>query len=87
MQTSKAAWLSSAFRDRAREGRGATATIVAYRSGDRAFFLYGFGKNARANIDDDEAEALEEYGSILLQLRNDEIVGLIAEGKLRRLER
>src|ERR1700683_1838925 len=40
---------------RAGEGRsGGYRTIIAYRAGDRAVFLYGFAKNERDNIGDDE---------------------------------
>jgi hypothetical protein len=33
--------------------RGGARTIVATKMADRWFFLYGFGKNERANIDKD----------------------------------
>lgn len=62
-------------------------TIVAYRSGDRSFFLYGFGKNDRSNIDDGEVDGFEEYGSILLGLTEVQLAGLANEGKLREIER
>ena len=42
----------------ARKGRGKSAgyrTIVMYRQGDKAFFVFGFPKNELANIRDDEA--------------------------------
>lgn len=66
---------------------GGYRTIIAYRSKDRAFFLYGFGKNERANIDEDEVEGFEEYGAILLGLTQGQLTGLIGEGKLREMER
>lgn len=33
---------------------GGLRTIVAYRQGDRMFFIFGFAKNERDNIDGDE---------------------------------
>jgi len=47
---------------RAGEGkRGGYRVLVFYRRrGDRAVFLYGFPKNARANVDDDELATLQE---------------------------
>jgi hypothetical protein len=53
----------------ARPGQGKSGgfrTIVATNNGDRWFFLYGFAKNERANIDDDEEAALKKYGKTLL---------------------
>ncbi len=41
------------------EGKsGGYRAIVAYHSGSRAFFLYGFGKNERANIGDGKRKHL-----------------------------
>lgn len=37
---------------------GGARTLLAYRLGDRAFFVYGFAKNERDNIDDKELKAL-----------------------------
>jgi hypothetical protein len=74
----------------ARPGAGKSSgyrTIVGYRAGDRAFFLYGFGKNERANVSDDEIEGYEEYGAILLGLTEEQLAGLVASGNLREMER
>ncbi|MSO77769.1 MAG: type II toxin-antitoxin system RelE/ParE family toxin [Alphaproteobacteria bacterium] len=41
----------------ARSGQGKSGgyrTVIAYRRGDRAVFLFGFAKNERANLDDDD---------------------------------
>ncbi|KAA0911282.1 hypothetical protein FQ179_05425 [Pusillimonas sp. ANT_WB101] len=43
-------------------------TLVATNKGDRWFFVFGFAKNARANISDSELEALQSLASDLLQL-------------------
>ena len=39
--------------------RGSTRTLVAFRQGNKAFFIYGFAKNERANIGDKELRALK----------------------------
>jgi hypothetical protein len=47
----------------ARVGQGRSGgyrTIVVYRAADRAIFLYGFAKNERDNIDDDELATFRE---------------------------
>ena len=40
--------------------RGGARTIVATNRGDRWYFIFGFGKNERANIDQHELRALQE---------------------------
>ena len=47
----------------ARQGRGRSGgfrTLLAYRSGGVAVFLYGFAKNERENIEDGELAVLKE---------------------------
>jgi hypothetical protein len=46
--------------------RGGVRTLIAFRLEDRAFFLYGFAKNARANIGDKELKALRLLAGELL---------------------
>ena|ERR1035437_9487568 len=38
---------------------GGVRTILAFKIKDKAFFLYGFAKNQRDNIDDKELQALK----------------------------
>jgi hypothetical protein len=55
----------------ARRGRGKSGgfrTIVATNRADRWFFVYGFAKNERANIDDDEEAALKKLAETLLTM-------------------
>lgn len=46
--------------------RGGARTLVATNKGNRWFFVYGFEKNDRANISDDELEALKDLAEQLL---------------------
>jgi len=46
--------------------RGGARTWIATNKGDRGFFVYGFEKNERANIDDEEREALRDLAADLL---------------------
>jgi len=48
--------------------RGGARTIVATKLAERWFFLYGFRKSERANIDKDELRALQEVAKELLGL-------------------
>ena len=52
-------------------GRGKSASarvVVATNLGDRWFFVYGFEKNERANIDDRELAAFRQLAGVLLRL-------------------
>ena len=48
--------------------RGGARTIVATKMAEHWFFLFGFRKNERANIDKDELRALQEVAKELLAL-------------------
>jgi hypothetical protein len=55
----------------ARPGQGKSGgyrTLVATNKADRWFFVYGFPKNERSNIDKDEEEALKKLAAHLLSL-------------------
>ena len=50
----------------ARQGQGKSGgyrMIVGYRVKNRAVFLYGFPKNERDNIDDDDLKSWQEIGA------------------------
>jgi len=55
----------------ARPGQGKSGgyrTLVATNKGDRWIFVFGFPKNVRSNIDDDEEVALKKLATYLLSL-------------------
>lgn len=55
----------------ARPGQGKSGgfrTLVVTNKGNRWFFVYGFPKNERSNIDKDEEEALKKLAEHLLSL-------------------
>ena len=62
--------------------RGGYRTVIAYRRGDRSFFLLGFAKSDRENIDDGELAALKVQGKAILGLDAKQIEELIADDKL-----
>ncbi len=50
--------------------RGGVRTLLAFKIEERAFFIYGFSKNERANINTDELKALKTYAQELLGYSN-----------------
>ena len=62
--------------------RGGVRTLLAYRAGDKAFFIYCFAKNSRANIDDKELKALRLYAKTLLNLGRSDLEKAANAGEL-----
>jgi hypothetical protein len=70
----------------ARTGQGRSGgyrLLIAYRSGKRAVFLYGFAKSERDNIEADELETLKEIGAAWLQAKEERLEHAIKEGILK----
>lgn len=73
----------------ARRGQGKSGgyrTILAYRDGEKLFFLYGFPKSARDNINAKELEALKLTGGKLLDSSSSDLELLIEKDELDELE-
>jgi len=72
----------------ARSGRGKRGgfrTLIAYRVGKRALFLFGFAKNDQANIGPEDERDLKDYGAMLLALDDAGIDLMIENGELREI--
>ena len=69
----------------ARPGQGKSGgyrSVVFYRMGERAFFVFGFSKNAQDNISHEEATQFKNAAKVILALSDDQIRLLIENGKL-----
>ncbi len=65
------------------EGRsGGFRTIILFRAKERAVFVYGFGKNERDNIGDDELAEFKNLAALMLAYSDDEIARAIESGAL-----
>lgn len=62
--------------------RGGVRTIVAFKKDEIAFFIYGFAKNKKANIDESEEKALKKYASLLLALNDEALNDAIKNNRL-----
>lgn len=69
----------------ARDGQGKSGgfrTLIATNKKDRWFFIYGFAKNERSNIDEDEEEALKKLATSLLLLSDESLAQSESKGKI-----
>ena len=60
--------------------------VIAYRTRGRAFFLYGFAKNARDNIDDGELQTLRNMADEMLAYGDAMLEHLKVEGELQEID-
>ena len=56
--------------------------LVASDRLDRWLFLYGFAKNERDNLEDDELQDLKRLAQVYLQMRHDTMDSVVKAGEL-----
>lgn len=61
---------------------GGIRTLLAYKMGDKAFFMYGFAKNARSNIHYKELKSLKLLAKELLKYTDKELANAVKCGAL-----
>ncbi len=69
----------------ARTGSGKSGgyrTIIAWRRGGLAFFIYGFPKSSQSNITQVEERALRRFGGLLLKAEREHLDHLVEIGEL-----
>ena len=65
--------------------RGGARTLVATNKGTGWFILYGFEKNSRADITDDELEALKDVAEELLASTGRQLDEAVQDGSLQEI--
>ena len=65
---------------------GGFRTLVATNKGSKWFFVFGFPKNVRSNIDKDEEEALKKLASHLLSLSAPALITAQRAGELMEVD-
>lgn len=72
---------------RSHQGKsGGYRTIILYRKGDRAFFVYGFPKSGLGNISRAQTKAFRKLAPILLDATEAEIETLRHAGEIEEVE-
>ena len=65
--------------------RGGARILVATNKGNRWFFVFGFEKSDRANIADDELEALKDIATQLLARTGQQLNAAVEDGSLQEI--
>lgn len=68
----------------ARLGQGKSGgfrTVILYRTTERAFFVYGFAKSDRDNIDEDDEVQFRKAAGYVLGLSDEQLAVLIGKGQ------
>jgi len=66
--------------------RGGSRTLVAFRQGDKAFFIHGFAKSERTNISSKDLQALKLLAKELLGYSATALVKATKTGELIEIE-
>ncbi|HDZ77888.1 MAG TPA: type II toxin-antitoxin system RelE/ParE family toxin [Gammaproteobacteria bacterium] len=64
---------------------GSTRTLIATNKNNRWFFVFGFEKSDRANINKKELEALQEIAKDLLKLDSNQLDRQVDNGALQEI--
>ena len=65
--------------------RGGARILVATNKGNRWFFVFGFEKSDRANIADDELEALKDIATQLLARTGQQLNAAVEDGSVQEI--
>ena len=73
----------------ARPGEGKSGgyrTVILYRRGGKAFFVYGFPKSERDNITGVEERAFKELAKLVFGLSDEDLAKLVETGAYEKVE-
>lgn len=57
-------------------------TLIVFKKDNKAFFVHGFAKNNKANIDNEELKALKELAKLYLSYSDSKLNSLISDKTL-----
>ena len=66
--------------------RGSSRTLVAFKQGAKAFFIYGFAKSERVNVSDKERRALKVLAKELMNYAAPALAKATKAGELIEIE-
>jgi hypothetical protein len=60
--------------------------LLAYRANTRSVFLFGFAKNARGNVEDDELATVQEIARVWLEADNRALAKALTDGIIQEVD-
>jgi hypothetical protein len=73
----------------ARPGQGRSGgfrVLLAYRAKTRSVFLFGFAKNVRGNVEDDELATAQEIARVWLEADSKALAKALADGIIQEVD-
>jgi len=72
---------------RLNEGKsGGYRSIILFRRGDKAFFVYGFLKSERENINDAQEQSFRELAKVTFAFSDDQLAKLVKTGAYKEVK-
>lgn len=65
---------------------GGYRTVILYRLGDKAFFVYGFPKSERENINETEVRYFKKLAKTTFAFSDNEIAKLVEAGQYKEIK-
>ncbi len=73
---------------RPNEGKsGGYRTIIVFRKGDKAFFVFGYAKSTTDNIDSKDVREFKDLAKLFLSLTDEDLFILMEENEIEELIR
>lgn len=71
---------------RPQEGKsGGYRTIILFRKGDKAFFVYGFAKNVLDNKDKADVKGFKKLAKVVLSASDQQVESLLKKGEIEEI--
>ncbi len=72
---------------RLQEGKsGGYRSIILYRQGEKAFFVYGFAKNVLDNIDKADVQGFKKLAKVMLSVTDQQMEIMLEKGKIEEIQ-
>ena len=72
---------------RPKEGKsGGYRSIILYRQGEKAFFVYGFAKNVMENIDKADVQGFKKLAKVMLSATERQVEIMLEKGEIEEIQ-
>ncbi len=72
---------------RLKEGKsGGYRSIILYRKGEKAFFVYGFAKNVTENIDKADVQGFKKLAKVMLSATERQVEIMLEKGEIEEVQ-